>query len=154
MGLCRSARREGSVLPRPSSTLVTSIPPWNEQTPCTTIKSRQSCRCCDAGFPMRGQGYAAYVLEGALLDKSLQAIPDVAHSRRASWSLPFSEIHSLHALGPARITMKECRVCDLTDVIDPIGPSGYLMRSTVARNDPVLINLHTELSHLRATYSR
>jgi hypothetical protein len=137
---------------------------------------------------MRGQGYAAYVLEGALLDKSLQAIPDVAHSRRASWSLPFSEIHSLHrasedydermqGLGKLIALAALCRLTsiqtrthlrlsgsgdflqdlardDLTDVIDPIGPSGYLMRSTVARNDPVLINLHTELSYLRATNSR
>jgi hypothetical protein len=44
----------------------------------------------------------------------------------------------------------------LTDVIDPIGPIGYLFSFVIncLRNDPALINLHTELSYLRTAHAR
>ena len=44
----------------------------------------------------------------------------------------------------------------LTDIIDPIGPIGFLFNSAIyrLRDDPKLINLHQALSYLRAAYMR
>lgn len=44
----------------------------------------------------------------------------------------------------------------LTEVIDPIGPIGFLFNCAIyqMRDDPKLVNLHQALSYLRATYVR
>jgi hypothetical protein len=44
----------------------------------------------------------------------------------------------------------------LTDIIDPIGPIGFLFNSAIyrLRDDPKLVNLHQALSYLRAAYMR
>ncbi len=44
----------------------------------------------------------------------------------------------------------------LTDIIDPIGPIGFLFNSAIyrLRDDPKLINLHQALSYMRAAYMR
>jgi hypothetical protein len=44
----------------------------------------------------------------------------------------------------------------LTDIIDPIGPIGFLFNSAIyrLRDDPKLVNLHQALAYLRAAYVR
>lgn len=44
----------------------------------------------------------------------------------------------------------------LTEVLDPIGPIGFLFNCAIyrLRNDPKLINLHQALAYLRAAYAR
>jgi len=44
----------------------------------------------------------------------------------------------------------------LDDIIDPVGPVGYLFNCSIwrLRDDPKLINLHQALAHLRAAYTR
>jgi hypothetical protein len=44
----------------------------------------------------------------------------------------------------------------LDDVVDPVGPIGYLFNCSIwrVRDDPKLINLHQALAHLRAAYTR